>query len=373
MLKILKLTFLNMLVFLAVFFAVIFLVSLGGDLVKVAKTTFRTGDKKGRHELVVFQDKAHARQVFLDNRKAQEGYKPYIGWRRLPLESEMVNIGADGLRIHKVGQDSTAESPSIAFFGGSTVWGTGVDDDSTLPAKFDEITTDLRVLNYGEAGWTSRQSLAQVINLINQDRMPDNVVFYSGVNDVTILCNAHYGEDLNTHHEAPKVARMVATNQSPSYLYRNFIAPAIDTFERVTGRGKFAREFVCDKDPERAAAVARTLFRNWQMAHSAMTDFGGKFFAFLQPVASVGTPKIDYLDLDPRLLAQYPAVYAELRKLIAASGVDWAWDISDSFDGETPLYMDSAHVIGEGNARAAARIRDQILPDLSQGGTGIAQ
>ncbi|HMB75191.1 MAG TPA: SGNH/GDSL hydrolase family protein [Kiloniellaceae bacterium] len=367
--NLLKLVGLNLLVFLCAFFAVMFLVSLGGDLVKVTKTTLRSGDKKERDELVVFQDKEHAQQVFLDNRKAQEGYKPYIGWRRLPLESETVNIGDDGLRVHSVGKDGTADDPSVAFFGGSTVWGTGEDDDSTIPAVFDEITEGLRVLNYGEAGWTSRQSLAQVVNLINQDKMPDNVVFYSGVNDVTILCNAHYGEDLNTHHEAPKVARMVAINQSPSYLYRNFVAPAIDTFERVTGRGKFSRNFVCDKDPARAAAVARTLFRNWQMAHSLMTAFGGKFFAFLQPVASVGKPNIGYLNLDPDQLAQYPAVYAELRKLMADANVDWAWDISDAFDGDTPLYMDSAHVIREGNARAATRIRDKILPNLATGAT----
>lgn len=360
----LKLAGLNVLVFLCAFFAVMFLVSLGGDLVKVAKDSFRSGDKKARDELAIFEDKAHAQQVFLDNRKAKEGYKPFIGWRRLPLESEMVNIGPDGLRVHQVGKDGKANDPSVAFFGGSTVWGTGVDDDSTLPAVFDEITEGLRVLNYGEAGWTSRQSLAQVVNLINEDKLPDVVVFYSGVNDVTIFCNAHYGEDLNTHHEAPKVARMVETNQSRSYLYRNFIAPAIDTFERVTGRGKFAREFVCDKDPARAAAVARTLFRNWQMAQDLVSGFGGKFFAFLQPVAGVGAPNISHLDLDPDQIAQYPAVYAEVRKLLADSGVTWAWDISDAFDGDIKVYMDSAHVTRTGNALAATRIRDRISPEL---------
>ena len=362
--KLLKLLAVNVLVFLVVFFGLMFLVSLGGDAVKLTKKVFREGDKKGRHELVVFGDKEHAKQVFADNRKAVEGYKPFIGWRRLPLESQMVNVGEDGLRQHSVGRDNAPESPSVAFFGGSTVWGTGVDDNSTIPAQFDEITDGFEVFNYGEAGWTSRQSLAQVINLINQGEPPDIVVFYSGVNDVTILCNAHYGEDLNTHHEAPKVARMVLTSQSGSYLYRNFVAPAVDTFKRVTGRGKFARSFVCDKDPERAARVARTLFANWQMADSLVSAYGGRFFAFLQPVAGVGKPNIDHLDLDPEQLAQYPAVYAELRKLMAGSGVDWAWDISDSFDGEDPVYMDSAHVNRAGNARAAGRIRDKLLPAL---------
>jgi hypothetical protein len=360
MLRFFKLVAVNSLVFLIVFFGLMFFVSLGGDVVKLIKPLFQDGDKKGRHELIVFIDKEHAKQVFADGKKAVEGYAPIVGWRRLPMETQTVNISEDGLRIHQVGRGNEPGSPSIGFFGGSTVWGTGVDDDSTIPATFDEITDDFEVVNFGEAGWTSRQSLAQLINLINQGEAPDIVVFYSGVNDVTILCNLHYGKGFNAHHEAPKLRRLVLESQSRSYLYRNFVVPAVDTLKRVTGWGKLERIHACDKDPERAATVARTLFSNWQMAQTLVASYGGRFFAFLQPVAGFGSPKIDYLDLDPANLAQYPPVYNEMQILIAESGEGWVWDISDSFDGDRPLYMDSAHVIRAGNALAATRIRDTL-------------
>ena len=136
-----------------------------------------------------------------------------------------------------------------------------MDDEGTIPAIFDDITQDFSVVNYGEGGWTSRQSLAQLINLINQKAAPDIVVFYSGLNDVMIHCNQYYGDSFNTHHEAPKLQQLVRDSQFGSYLYRNFIVPAIDTLTRVTGRPKFEKIYACDQDADRAANVASTLDR----------------------------------------------------------------------------------------------------------------
>ena len=96
-----------------------------------------------------------------------------------------------------------------------------------------------------------------------------------------------------------------------------------------------------------------------------VASYGGRSFAFLQPVAGFGNPKIDYLDLDPAHLAQYPPVYKEMQILIAKSGEEWVWDISDTFDGDQPLYMDSAHVIRAGNALAATRIHDTLARALA--------
>jgi hypothetical protein len=69
----------------------------------------------------------------------------------------------------------------------------------------------------------------------------------------------------------------VLDSQSRSYLYRNFVVPAIDTFKRVTGRGNFEKIHACDKDPHRAAEVARMLFSNLEMAQTLVTSRGGRF------------------------------------------------------------------------------------------------
>ena len=175
--NILKLITINLLVLFTSYFGLLLLVSVGGDVVMLAKLAFREGDKNERHELIAFNDNERAKQVFSDARNTVEGYVPFVGWKRLELTTRNVNIAENGLRTHRTGRNNEPGSMTTGFFGGSTVWGTGVDDDSTIPALFDQITQEFAVINYGEGGWTSRQSLAQLINLINQKAAPDIVIF----------------------------------------------------------------------------------------------------------------------------------------------------------------------------------------------------
>ena len=343
---------------LAFYFATMLVVSIFGDLITVAKFAFREGDRKQRHELPIFDDKDRAKRIFKDSKVTIEAYAPYVGWRRLELRTETVNIGPDGLRIHHDGRDNDPGSLTVGFFGGSGIWGTGVDDDGTIPAIFDQITKNYEVLNYGEGSWTSRQSLAQLINLINQGAAPDIAIFYTGANDATIGCDLGHGDGYNSHKNARYYRRLVLDSEARSYLYRNFVVPTIDTFRRVTGRGKDRRVYVCDHDPKRTARIASTMFKNWQIARTLMQAEGGRFYAFLHPIAGVGSPSLDHLALDSRLLAQYPPVYAAVKTLIDQHGQGWAWDISDSFDGGPAVYMDESHVTRTGNAIVADRIRD---------------
>ena len=47
---------------------------------------------------------------------------------------------------------ATAKSPLVVFLGGSTMWGTGVDDANTIPALFAKIAEGrYRAMNLGEA------------------------------------------------------------------------------------------------------------------------------------------------------------------------------------------------------------------------------
>lgn len=367
--RILKLIMINLLVLLTSYFGLMFLVSIGGDVVMLIKLAYREGDKNDRHELIVFKDKEQAKQVFADARKTVEGYAPFVGWKRLELTTQNVNIAENGLRTHRIGRNNEPGSMTAGFFGGSTIWGTGVEDDGTIPAIFDETTENFVVTNYGEGGWTSRQSLAQLINLINREAAPDIVVFYSGLNDVAIHCNQYYGDSFNTHHEAPKLQQLVLDSQSRSYVYKNFLVTAVNTIKRVTGRTKFEEDYACDTNPDRALDVAKTLLINWKMAHTLVTSYGGKFFAFLQPVPGFGSPNLDHLELDRRFLAQYQPVYTKLQALIAERGEGWVWDISDAFDGNQPLYIDAGHVTREGNALIASRMRDTLIAshDSKQG------
>jgi hypothetical protein len=365
--KFVKIVVINFVIFVAILQAALFTVSLAGDIWGQGKSVWRSGDKKGRHLLSVYEDKEHARRIFEDQRKTVEAYRSFVGWRRQPLKTMTTNIGADGLRLHTVGRENASQSKALGFFGGSTAWGTGVDDNNTIPARLDKITDRYEITNYGETGWTSRQSLAQLINLMNEVEAPDIVIFYDGANEVLIHCNLGFGSALNVHHETKKLEKLVRDSQSSSYIYRNFVVPAVDTFERVTDYVRNPSQWACDRDPARAAAVANHLVRNWEIARTLVESYGGQFMAVLQPLTGVGKPKIDHLELDLAVLANYAAVYSEIRSLMSDRELGWAWDMSDTFDVDQRLYMDHAHVVGEGNALVATRIAKVLRTTVEVG------
>lgn len=345
----------------ALLFATLLLVSVGGDLVTLTKMAAREGDKKERHTLSAYNDEELAKKIFRDAKKTVELYAPFVGWQRDALTSQTVNIDADGLRQHRLGRDNLPNSATVGFFGGSLIWGTGAADDGTVPALFDQMTDRFEVINYGQGGWTSRQSLALLINLIREDRMPDVVVFYGGAaNTVDVACNLSYGDGLSNHRRGPLFDRLVADSANQSYLYRNFWAPLADTLRRVAGRAKPGSDRVCHEDQHRVAAIAEALMRDWEMAKLLTEQHGGHFFAFLAPVAGIGAPRLDYLTLDRDRLAQFPPVYGEIRDLMAERTAGWSWDLTDAFDGDEYIYVDYAHVTSTGNALIAERMRQVI-------------
>jgi hypothetical protein len=360
--RIARVVLINVGILLALWMGLLFATSAISDVFRMARSL--SSSPPERAALPNYPDHAYAAKIYKNARKAVDHYVPYVEWRRGPLSTETLNIDADGLRMHTVGRNNNdATASSIGFFGGSTMWGTGVDDNGTIPAIFDQLTTTYEVTNYGESGYTTRQSLEMLINLMNENKAPKTVIFYSGVNDVQILCNKGFTSSVNGHHEEQHLQEMVSERQkrkTTSQIYLYLVKPIIEAFgpggDVVEGQG----EYVCARDKAKAEAVAETLVRGWEIAHQLVASYDGRFFAFLQPVAFIGHPRLDHLKLKRDAAADFLAVYPLIRARLAARGDDWATDISDTFDRDEYIYVDSVHVSRNGNALVAARIRDRI-------------
>jgi hypothetical protein len=358
--RLIRLVLINLGVLLVLWMGLLLGVTAVSDISDLTKRL--SGEKADeRPALPNYPDHAAAARIYEDTKKTEDGYVPFAEWRRKPLTSENVNIDADGYRTHTIGiEGNDPAATDIGFFGGSTMWGTGTDDNGTIPAIFDKLTTAYRVTNYGESGYISRQNLETLINLMNEGKAPKTVVFYDGVNDVQILCNQGFTHTVNGHHEEQHLREMVADRQSrkSSRVYYYLIDPIVEAFG--FGDHPAGREYICALDKAKAQAVAETLVRNWEIAHQLVTAYGGRFFAFLQPVAFVGHPKIDYLKLRRDSEADFLAVYPLIKKRLAERGDDWATDVSDLFDRDEAIFVDDAHVSANGNALVAARMRDRI-------------
>jgi hypothetical protein len=58
-------------------------------------------------------------------------YHDYVLWRRAPFKGKFINISRDGTRLTP-GAECGANSYKVFTFGGSTMWGTGSPDWSTI-------------------------------------------------------------------------------------------------------------------------------------------------------------------------------------------------------------------------------------------------
>jgi len=337
--------------------ALLVLTALAADLAELYRHLLPPRDE--RIALPNYPDKGRARQIFWGGKLTTEEYAPFVGWTRLPQQGPGVNIGADGFRVHKQGRDSGADAPSVGIFGGSAVWGTGVDDDSTIPAFFDQQSQGYRVFSYAQGGHNARQNLALLVNLIAEQRMPELVLFYNGHNHI-IHC---YGDSLNSHGAYERMRTTLAERPRFGSLYHDLIAPPVRRIqELLRKRKKGGVGGRCDDDPELADRVAQTLVRIWEMANLLVTANGGRFYAFVQPTAFTGSPRLDHLTLrrgDRR--EQNAAVYARLRA--HSRGMHFVSDLSHAFDGDEYIYIDSAHVSGNGNEIIARHMIERLRAD----------
>jgi len=71
-----------------------------------------------------------------------------------------VEYTIDDLGWRKTPASGDSDGPITAFFGGSFMFGEGVEDSETLPAAFHDLRPDRRVLNFGVHGWGPQHMLA---------------------------------------------------------------------------------------------------------------------------------------------------------------------------------------------------------------------
>jgi lysophospholipase L1-like esterase len=349
----------NLLVLIGLLLGLLFLMSLIGDSVNAVKSFFPKSDK--RADLPIYQDHDRAKRIYRDQKGSNSRYVPFAEWRQAKYASENLNIDEDGYRLHTIGTDNDSNAQSLGFYGSSTVWGTGVDDDDTLPAQFDKITRQFNVKNYGERGYTSMQNLIDLITQINTNRAPQNVIFYGGLNDISVDCNLALTTRLNSHGTEGRIQGALDRTANEHYLYNNIIAPMLSLASNVLVDSKGVRIAGCSDNPKRADDVAELVIRNFDMMHTLVKAYGGRFHVFLQPSAYFGHPRIDYLDLNDDGFAfekaQANAVLPLVINKLNQRSITWFTDLRDAFDGNENLLLDHAHASPAGNALLALRIK----------------
>lgn len=311
-------------------------------------------------------DHAYAKAVFNDYNRVQHRYEPFVGWKTLPYTGQTTHINKNGNRVHVPPAHSEEKDTTVHFFGGSTMWGEGSDDQHTIPALFNKAFPQYEVFNHGQLAYNTRQEVDALISLYSKKINPDLVIFYDGVNDAAFLCPKEIN-DLPAHRLVPFYRERIYVGRSTllkEILNKTFLANIIQLINRSSDQEKKASPYNCISDPEKAEEIAEIMMRNWELAHEIVTRRGGKFIAVLQPAAFIGNPRIDHLTLDQDLKENFVAVYNQLKAKIAARNHPWIHDLSAKFDGSEYIYVDFCHVSPNGNEIMAEAIADIIKSNL---------
>lgn len=330
----------------------------------------------GRHTLPNYaSDRQHAEEIFRDYRSVQHRYEPFVGWEILPYQGPTLHINQFGNRTHTPPESSVPREKSVRFFGGSTLWGEGSDDQHTIPALFNEKNPQYEVYNHGQLAYNTRQELDALISVYSKNLKTDLVVFYDGVNDAAFLCPSEITE-LPAHRLVPLYRQKLYVKRSAfvkEVLYKGFLENIVRLVDRFRGPQNTKDAYNCLSEPGKAEEIAEIFMKNWEMAHEIVTNRGGKFIAVLQPAAFIGSPRTDHLELDNDLKENFVEVYRLLKQKIAERKHDWIYDLSNKFDGNEYIYIDFCHVSSNGNEIIANEI-SRIIADLPEtaapGGNG---
>ncbi len=324
--------------------------------------------RSNRSELPNYStDHEHARAVFADYNKVKHRYEPFVGWRTQPYQGETTRISSMGLRMHEDPPAAGDSCEVVRFFGGSTMWGEGSDDQHTIPAIFSKLNPQYRVVNHGQLAYNTRQELDELISVYTRNDRADVVIFYDGVNDAAFLCPEEIRE-LPAHRLVPMYRDHLyqgRTAIAKDLIASVFIDNIMGLVRKVTYRPTPENSpYDCVRNPEKAEAIADMMIRNWELAHEIVTSRNGVFYAILQPAAFVGNPRTDHLELDEELGKNFRAVYTHLRTKIAERNYPWIIDMAEAFNGRDYIFIDFCHVSPNGNEIIAKEISELFNTSL---------
>jgi hypothetical protein len=290
---------------------------------------------------------------------ARTDFKSFIGWRRKPFHGETINV--DGAyEQRRTVNNGAPDAKKAYFFGGSTMWGTGANDEGTIPSQFAAIT-GMWAENFGEAGYTAHQSLMLLIQLLQNGRRPDLVVFYDGVNEVAIKCVTELTPD--SHMLEARIDGLLKQSSTSPTSFAHYLAPVWYAAGRVksiltpSAGVSRAEGFNCHLNREKTSRIADNVLADWHMAKRIVESYGIKFIGILQPVVYFSRTRQDHLgDVFALMQTQFLTVYPLIRQRMVTDGS--FYDLTSVLNADEYLYVDFCHLSPNGNHLVAARIAE---------------
>ena len=260
------------------------------------------------------------------------------------------------------------------MFGGSTLWGEGVRDQFTIPSL---VGKDLAVrqvkaeiTNFGEVGYVNTQELIELVLQLERGNIPDVVIFYDGVNDVTA---AFQNRTAGSTLFEPK--RELEYNISTRYnkLKRVFLLNTLDRYylgkviKSLSNKLSY-RKPSYQEDKTLKNDLVEVYLNNLKIITALGKAYGFVPLFYWQPVIYTKNTLTSFeKQFAPKPLGD---LYRQSHAVMQAKYQKFApyhfFDISGIFSNSNhEVYLDFCHVNEEANQIIAQRIAADLLKIIS--------
>ena len=304
----------------------------------------------------------------------------YVYFRRDPFSGKHISIDSNGIRSTVQWGLRTIESghpTRIFLLGGSTMWGTGSRDSGTIPSALarligsDTGVGPAYVVNMGESGYVSTQSILSLELELRRGNIPDIVMLYDGVNDVfSAYQNSEPGLPQNEMYRATEFnllkeggrMRMLGLND----LFNRTVTASV--LESV----RSAASNIPPPAPphaEHAEGILRLYRGNLEIMEALSKQYGFRYEAYWQPVVFSKKHLSRYEQLQSDKQQHVRPLFWDVYRHVEQDSVllhnARFHNLSGIFDVTgMPLYLDFCHITEAGNAIIAQKMYADIRGSL---------
>lgn len=279
--------------------------------------------------------------------------------RPVPADGTTITLGDHGFRASCCAAEGTPKKVFFVF-GGSTVFGTGVDDAHTLPSYLNRLGAERGwvFLNYGIDAYSSNEEVLSLALLLRDEKVPNAAIFYHGFNDINDAVLGHPGIEYYTYQLDRATANIwVYVRQ------RYLINTAIWRMVRSIDNRWLANPDAASAGQPITAASVQPMIGTRKLAQTLADAYGIELHHYLQPTLLTGREQKAGL-LSPFEQAIYDKYVPDRALTIAGLYYDtlratghWV-DLSGVFvkHQASGVYFDQVHLGPRGNQLVAREI-----------------
>ena len=317
-----------------------------------------------RSQLDVYLPHSWALNHFKEFSEMETTYTSYLGYKRKPFKGSTINIDEKGVR-NTLNQGIGNEK--VFFYGGSTIWGTGVPDSLTIPSIFNKFSDfKYNVTNYGESGYHSFLEYLKYLIHIQKDKLsPDIVIFYDGVNEFNFLEKGNdyiYSNPVESMYKTSFDLTSSIKNQTNNlleYFKGIFFNPLSKVISRLSKKSEIDIEYNINRSENIIKDAADNSIQNWVLSKNLSERNNIKPYFILQPNLHTSIYNDKYIPLNKDRDSVYKKYYYYLKEGLKKQNFEF-YDLIDIFENENDIYIDYCHLTPKGNKIISKKIFEII-------------